>query len=159
MLIRRTTGLLICFHHQKKMTNRSKEMWKIGLCTALVGMIMFSGCVMRNGEVKPVAKTTNESPVMQFVERFQQLQENFDPRVVELFADDAVIRTRRAGSDGKTKEIKFTGSQYKNLMKKVLPLAKQRNDRHSFSNLAIKEENGLFRVTAYRRSHLKCYTD
>lgn len=120
-----------------------KKYLKIGFALC----IFFSGAVSANDQVK------------EFFNRYIQLGESFDPSVASLYADTAQILAFRVYPHGLERSMELTGAQWKQLIQKVMPLAKAQNDKSTFSNVVIAENDGGFKIKADRYSVRKCYTD
>ncbi|MGH8021659.1 MAG: hypothetical protein ACREIA_25920 [Opitutaceae bacterium] len=69
----------------------------------------------------------DESTALEFFERHQELAEAFDPRMADLYSDDAKITTLRLYLDGETRELSMSGKQFKEV------LARQRLDLDKYS--------------------------
>src|SRR4051794_13379872 len=65
--------------------------------------------------------------------RFVQLEQSYDPRVADLYADDAVIKAKRMYPTGEIREVTFPASKYKQLIRQGMPLAKARGDRSTYT--------------------------
>jgi len=55
--------------------------------------------------------------------------------------------------------MEMTGVQWKQLITKVMPLAKAQNDKSIFSKIEISEFEDGYKIKADRYSLRKCYTD
>jgi ketosteroid isomerase-like protein len=84
--------------------------------------------------------------------------DRFDPSVADLYADDAAIRTTRVLPDGTSQALALAGAQWKGLIRQVMPLAKARGDRNTFSKVSAKTVGKTVVITAERHSRLKGYT-
>lgn len=104
------------------------------------------------------AVNAEETPRDLFSE-YIRLGDAFDPAVVDLYDDSAQILAYRVYPHGLERNMELTGAQWKELVRKVMPMAKAKNDRSTFSNLAITEIEGGFKIKADRYSVRKCYTD
>lgn len=91
-------------------------------------------------------------------QRYQTLSENFDATVADLYLDDARIIAFRKGTFGGERRMQLTGSQYKSMIRKVMPIARLRDDRSKFSDVTYKAEGSMVRISAQRYSFLKDYT-
>jgi len=78
----------------------------------------------------------------QLFARYVALERAFDPAIAELYSDASVIRNKRRYPTGEVRELTIPASQYKDLIRASMPLAK----------------NGRVRVTATRFSNLKKYS-
>ena len=84
--------------------------------------------------------------------------DKFDPSLAELYADDAAIRSKRIMPNGPAQTLSFTGAQWKALIREAMPMAKQRGDRNTFSDISAKPNGKDVIITAKRFSHLKNYS-
>ena len=55
--------------------------------------------------------------------------------------------------------MQLTGAQWKELITKVMPVAKARGDKSTFSHILISIDGKQAKIKANRYSNLKCYTD
>lgn len=83
---------------------------------------------------------------------------SFDPNVVELYADTALIFNRRTYPDGNIREITLPAPQYKVLVKNAMPLVQARGDKSQYNSPQYTEEGGAVRIIISRYSELKKYT-
>lgn len=95
----------------------------------------------------------------EFFSRYMHLGNTFDPTVADLYDDDAQILAYRVYPHGLERNMELTGAQWKGLVKKVMPLAKEKNDKSTFSNVVITKIEDGFKIKADRYSVSKCYTD
>lgn len=94
-----------------------------------------------------------------FFKRYIELSDNFDPQVANLYSDSAKIHTYRVYPHGKELAMTLSGSQWKQLVAQVMPLAKRKGDKSKYNNIKVtKFENG-YKIKADRYSSIKCYTD
>jgi len=91
-------------------------------------------------------------------ERYVTLEQQFDPLVADLYSDEAVIKNKRTYPTGQVREMTLPARQYKDLIRKAMPLAKERGDTSSYSECAYSEEGARVRITCKRFSTLKKYT-
>ena len=91
-------------------------------------------------------------------DRFVALGHAFDPAVADLYADDAKIQNTRTYPTGEKRALTMSGTEYKNLIRKVIPLAKERGDISRYSDVEYAEEGGRTRITCTRYSVLKDYS-
>ena len=94
-----------------------------------------------------------------FLNRYIDLSNNFDASVSSLYSDTAKIHTYRRYPHGSKRVAEMTGAQWKELLVKVMPRAKQRGDISKFSNLKFYSDGNKLKIKADRYSVLKCYTD
>ena len=98
------------------------------------------------------------SSAKKFFELFVTLGDNYDPKVADLYSDKAVIKTNRIYPDGSVKTMTIPALEWKQLVNKVMPLAKERGDRSTFSKLQFRIEGSAVRINAIRYSELKKYS-
>lgn len=55
--------------------------------------------------------------------------------------------------------MQLSGSQWKTLVMKVMPLARAQGDRSTYSNVEVSMNATKVKIKANRYSVLKCYTD
>ena len=94
-----------------------------------------------------------------FFDNYVALGEAYDVGLADLYADDAVIRSERRYPNGENRAMQLSGRQWKALIVSVMPLAKARQDRSTYSNLKVSVSGKRARISADRYSELKCYTD
>ena len=90
-------------------------------------------------------------------QQYTSLEAAFDPAIADLYADDALIRNKRTYPDGQVRELTLPATQYKALMRNVMPLAKAKGDRSTYSQVTYAEEGGGVRIKANRYSRMKHY--
>jgi hypothetical protein len=90
--------------------------------------------------------------------KYVALERAFDPAVADLYSDDALIRNRRSYPTGEVRELTMPAPQYKELIRKAMPLAKARGDTSEYSSCAYKVEPRGVRVACQRFSNLKKYS-
>lgn len=93
-----------------------------------------------------------------FFSRYEKLQKDFDPAVIDLYADTASIKNTRRMPDGTSRDMALTGAAYKNLLRQALPVAKERGDTSKYSEINYLAEGTGIRITANRYSELKKYS-
>jgi len=85
--------------------------------------------------------------------QYETYTREYDVRLADLYADDAQVVARRGGA---TRMMR--GDQWKALIRVGVPVAKQRGDLDTFSDVeAITLPDGTVRVRAVRFNHLKNY--
>lgn len=102
-----------------------------------------------------------EAEFHEFFEEWVALERTFDPAVVELYADDAVIHFLRRFADGTEQSLKLDGKKWKQLLLSGLDVAEQRGDVSEYSDItvALSETGDRATIRAIRYSALKCFTD
>ena len=90
-------------------------------------------------------------------ETLQLKSDAFDSSVADCYADHATMKNTRHYPDGRTRVLEMTGAKYKKMLRAAMPLAKAREDRSEFRDVAYEEADGVIVVTASRWSVLKQY--
>ena len=90
--------------------------------------------------------------------KYVTLEHAFDPAVADLYSDDALIRNKRTYPTGQVRELTFPAPQYKELLRKTMPLARARGDTSEYSSCTYKAEDRGVRIACQRYSNLKNYT-
>ena len=93
-----------------------------------------------------------------FFRRFVEMEQAYDARVADLYADSAVIRNKRRYPTGEVRELTFPAPKYKALIGLAMPLAKSRGDRSTYSRCTYEPQDGRVRITCSRYSELKKFT-
>jgi len=93
-----------------------------------------------------------------FFRRFVDLEQAYDTRVADLYADDAVIRNKRHYPTGEVRDLIFPAPKYKALIRQAMPLAKSRGDRSTYSQCTYEPHDSRVRITCARYSELKKFT-
>ena len=94
----------------------------------------------------------------QLFDQYVALGHAYDPGVADLYADDALIRNKRTYPTGEVREMTVPAAKYKTLIRQVMPLARARGDRSTYSDVSYTPEGGRVRIKASRFSELKNYT-
>jgi ketosteroid isomerase-like protein len=98
------------------------------------------------------AQTPSDSARATFA-RYEAYTRNFDPRVADLYAPDAVIVINRGGETRK-----FSRDVWRQLIQSGMSLAKARGDLDTFTDVTTgRLPDGLVEVRATRINHLKHY--
>ena len=108
------------------------------------------------------AKAEEDDPIESaraFFETYVELEHAFDPALAGLYSDDAVIKNTRRYPTGQVRVLELPGARYKTLIREAMPLAKERGDKSTFSEVTIDlNESGSVTIRASRYSQLKDYT-
>jgi hypothetical protein len=91
-------------------------------------------------------------------DKYVALERAFDPAMAGLYASDAVIRNKRTYPTGQVREITLPATQYKQLIRQAMPLAKQRGDTNRYSECEYSPEGERVRIKCTRYSELKKYS-
>ena len=86
--------------------------------------------------------------------QYVALESAYDPAVASLYAQDAVIKSKRIYPTGQVRELTMPAAQYKSLIRTAMPLAKMRGDSSTYSGSSFTQEGpecshpgqSLFRV-------------
>jgi hypothetical protein len=101
---------------------------------------------------------TPEDEAKKLFARYTDSERTFDPAVMDLYSDSAVIQNKRIFPDGSTRVSTMPAPNYKELMRAVMPLAKERGDTNTYSEVKYVAEGQKIRITATRFSNLKKYS-
>jgi hypothetical protein len=89
--------------------------------------------------------------------RYTALEQQFDPAIADLYSDQAVITNKRTYPTGEVRTLTFPAVQYKELIRRAMPLAKARGDTNRYSGCAYTPEGAGVRIKCTRTSVLKQY--
>ena len=105
------------------------------------------------------ADSTDTKAARAFFAEYVKLGDTYDEKVANLYSDGAVIRTYRRYPHGLERSMELSGSQWKALLVKAVPLAKAQADRSTYSNVEVSVTGPKAKIKANRYSVGKCYTD
>jgi hypothetical protein len=92
------------------------------------------------------------------MKEYIRLEASYSEKMVELYDDTASIRNVRTYANGVQHQIDLPGATYKQLIQKVLPLARQRGESSRYKEIQYETVSGeRVRVTAIRRALPKGY--
>jgi len=94
-----------------------------------------------------------------FFQDYIEMGGNFDASIANLYLDSATIKNLRRYPNGLEKSMQLTGRQWKGIVTKVMPVAKAKGDKSTFSQITISINGKRAKIKANRFSNLKCYTD
>jgi hypothetical protein len=90
-----------------------------------------------------------------FFARFVEMSHAFDPAVADFYADEArVVSVRKYPQDAE-RTLDMRGVQYKPLIRSVMPLAKARGDRNTYTDVLYQRQGERVWIRATRYSALK----
>ena len=92
-------------------------------------------------------------------EQYVFLGDNFDASVAKLYSDNAEIVAFRKYPHGLERVMSLTGKDWKALMVKMMPAAKQANDISRYQSVEIQRLGTGYKLKADRYSERKCYLD
>lgn len=109
----------------------------------------------------PGSLSTDSEPVVDvagarsFFIRFAEMENDFDPALLDSYADNAVIKVTRVDEHGKSVIDERSIADYRTEQVKTLPLAKQKLDSHQYSDIKVEPgKNGRAMVSGKRISAL-----
>ena len=105
------------------------------------------------------ADQTDNAAAKAFFENYVALSDAYDDKVADLYADSAVIRTFRRYPHGLERSMELTGSQWKALLVRAMPIARAQADRSTYSNVEVSVSGDKTTIKADRYAERKCYTD
>ena len=129
------------------------------LCVSIIPACS-SSTAEKNKEKVPLKSEEKENLIREakdFFNRCVALEQSFDPAMTDLISDDAIVENIRFYPTGMKRKMTLTGAQYKELVRKVLPLAKQRGDTNRYFNMTYTLEGKNVRIKGTRHSNLKNY--
>jgi hypothetical protein len=103
----------------------------------------------------PLAYAGESEDVRKFFSEYVERANAFDAGIADMYSPSARIITLRDGSE----RLEMSGSQWKQLLIRVMPMAKERGDTSKFDNVKVFAHGDGFRVTAVRSSAVKCVSD
>jgi ketosteroid isomerase-like protein len=95
--------------------------------------------------------------VAEFLSRYESLNRAFDPKVGEMYAPDAVLRSERRMPSGERRKMEMSGARLQAMLAVAMPMAKATGDRNSYRDVRFRMEGTGVRVRATRYSELKKY--
>jgi hypothetical protein len=108
---------------------------------------------------EPHAQDVQATEARAFFDQYVALGDAYDSSLAELYAADARIRSTRRYPDGQSRTLEMTGTQWKAMIRSVMPLAKAEGDRSDYKKIRIERTGQLMRIKADRYSVRKCYWD
>jgi len=122
----------------------------------LSSLVLLASMTASPASAQQVASPVDKAKAL-FV-RFVQLEQAYDPRVADVYADDAVITDKRTYPNGKVREVTFPPQKYKQLIRQALPVARARGDRSTYTQCVYEPQGPRVRITCARYSELKKYS-
>lgn len=128
----------------------NRTSWQPKLCLLL--FCMFFSCASTGA----LAESTAEA--QSFFQKYQNLSLNNDPKLADLYSDNATISNTRYYPNGQQKELRWTGAQFKTLIASSAKLAKAQNDKDTFSKITYTPAGrDSVEIKAMRHSERKNY--
>lgn len=115
-----------------------------------------------------LAAVTTSSPalaggkkdLLKTIEQLEEMSDNYDPAVFDIYDDDAVLTTTAESPfAAEPQVITMTGSQLKEGGAMFMEMAREKNEQTDLVDMVVKPHEGGFRVTGTRRVLHKCYDD
>ena len=91
-------------------------------------------------------------------ERYETLEHSFDPKIADLYADNALIQHKRKYPSGEVKVSTLPAPKYKEIIREAMPHAKAKGDISTYSDMKYAIEGANVRITITRFSELKKYS-
>lgn len=107
------------------------------------------------GSFAQAAEKLDLASARSFFDQWADLQRDFDPALLDLYADNAVVKTAQTSADGEVKNVELPIAEYRKLALVALPLAKANADSSTYSNVKVVENQGRAKVSGTRTSSLK----
>lgn len=85
-------------------------------------------------------------------QRYVALEQAFDPALADLYADEAQIVNMKRGANGRQVTVPLPAPQYRQLLLHAMTIARERGDKHIYSELRFTREERGVRVTGLRIS-------
>lgn len=144
----------------KLMSGDTSEAGKLALALLTSNEPAVSPAVQpsRRSQPDPHALADVES-AERFFEVAVALAREYDARALDFYADDARMTLYRRVPEGMRKVTALTGAEFKALVPKIWPIARQRGERDSFSNIRVSIAGGRATIRGDRYSEFRCYTD
>jgi hypothetical protein len=90
--------------------------------------------------------------------RYASLEHNFDPKMADLYSDSAKIVVTRVFEKGSKETRTIPAAEYKNQIRKVLPLAAKLRDLSFYTEEQYLQEGSLVRIKVKRYAELYKFT-
>jgi hypothetical protein len=119
---------------------------------ALVALALAAAALLACAREDPEIRKARD-----FFERYVDLYDAFDPQVVGLYSDQVRAINLRRYENGAERQMELEGARYKELLAKSLPLARERGDRGTYSDVTFAIEGEYVRISAMRFSQIKGY--
>ncbi len=105
------------------------------------------------------AMDADEESAREFFGNYVELSDKFDTAVSDMYSDSARIMSTRNYPFDKKKELEVSGSEWKQLIEQLMPVANIKGDKSTFSDISVTIIENKARIKANRYSELKCYVD
>ena len=98
------------------------------------------------------AQDSGTDAAKQLFAQYIALERAYDPGIANLYADDALIKTRRKPPMGDPVDVIVPAPKYKTQLRELASVAKVRGDRNTYSDVTYTPESELVRINALRFS-------
>ena len=90
---------------------------------------------------------------------YMRYEDRFDARLADLYADNALISTRRVDAEtGDVETLHIPSSRYKEMIREHIGLARREKDKGRYGAIRYTEEGDNVRIRADRQSLRDNYT-
>jgi hypothetical protein len=138
---------------------RPARRWWRGSPAALVaGVLLLAAVALPEFAQTEPSDARDLQAARELFARYVALERAFDPALVQLYAQDAVIRNRRVYPTGEVRERTLTVAQLRQLIRLAMPIAKSRGDSNSYSDCSYAAEARGVRISCQRFSRLKQFS-
>lgn len=116
------------------------------------GAVTYSSPCPAAGSLAPDAEaTTDIAGARAFFDRHAELENDFDPALLNNFADTAVIKVTQVDASGKSVMEERRIAVYRAEQLKALPVAKQKLDTHQYADVKVEPGKGGRAMVSGRR--------
>lgn len=98
------------------------------------------------------AQDTHIDAARQFFAQYSAMENAHDPKLADLYADEAYIRNRRSMPMGDPQVVTISAAKYKTLLHQSISIARARGDRNTYANVTYTPEGSFVRIDAVRIS-------
>ncbi len=101
------------------------------------------------------AEDDNVVAAKQLFERFVALEQAHDSAIADLYAEEALITSRRPYPMGEPRDTLIPGQSYKTQLRDLMAITKTRGDQNRYTNVSYTPEGKFVRISASRFSVFK----
>ncbi len=120
--------------------------------------LMAFGCGLIFTALSVGAQTPAHDNARRLFDQYVSLAKAFDVRAADLYSDAAMITNKRTYPTGQVRHITIPAPEYKNLIRKAMPLAKSQNDVNRYSECGYTPHTDRVEIICQRYSERKKYT-
>lgn len=119
------------------------------------GTVSFDSPCPAGGSLNRPAEKLDLAAARSFFDRWVEMERDFDPQLLTLYADEGVVKVRSLGRDGKASDTQISMAEYRKELVKSLPLAKEKLDTKTYADIRVSDEgDGSVKVSGTRASRL-----